>query len=77
VGGVFLAHFVLLRRQPDVEALYRTDMLPAFNIAGLTAWIAGFAMYTLAAPIGATLPSLLTSILIYSVLASRRQAFVT
>ena len=77
VGGVFLAHFVVLRRQPDVEALYRTDMLPAFNMAGLTAWIAGFAMYTLAAPIGATLPSLLTSILIYSVLASRRQAFVT
>ena len=77
VGGVFLAHFVLLRRQPDVEALYRTEMLPAFNMAGLTAWIAGSAVYTLASPIGATLPSLLTSIVIYSVLASRRQAFVT
>ena len=77
VGGVFLAHFVVLRRMPDVDTLYRTDRLPSFNIAGLSAWIAGFAVYTLAAPIGATLPSLVTSILIYSVLASRRQRLVT
>jgi NCS1 family nucleobase:cation symporter-1 len=77
VGGVFLAHFVVLRRMPDVDTLYRTDRLPSFNIAGLTAWIAGFAVYTLAAPIGATLPSLVTSILTYTVLATRRRAFVT
>jgi NCS1 family nucleobase:cation symporter-1 len=71
VGGVFLAHFVVLRRRPDVAALYRVSALPPFNIAGLTAWIAGFAVYTLAAPIGATLPALATAIATYVALQRR------
>ncbi len=31
VGGVFLAHFVVLRRPVDIEAVYATDRLPRFN----------------------------------------------
>ena len=68
VGGVFLAHFVVMRRRVDVNAVYRTDTLPAFNVAGIAAWLAGFAVYKLAAPIGATLPALATSIVVYVLL---------
>ncbi len=68
VGGVFLAHFVVMRRRVDVGAVYRADTLPAFNGAGIAAWLAGFAVYKLAAPIGATLPALATSIVVYLLL---------
>ena len=66
VGGVFLAHFVVLRRPIDVAKLYDVASLPAINIAGIAAWIAGVVVYKLAAPIGATLPALATSMLVYS-----------
>jgi purine-cytosine permease-like protein len=65
VGGVFLAHFVLLRRPIDVAALYDLGRVPAFSLAGIAAWALGFAVYKLAAPIGATLPALGTSIAVY------------
>ena len=65
VGGVFLAHFVVLRRPVDVEAVYDPARLKAFSAAGMTAWIAGAAVYRLAAPIGATLPALATAMLVY------------
>jgi purine-cytosine permease-like protein len=65
VGGVFLAHFVVLRAKVDVEAVYRTEAIPAFTAAGLAAWILGFAVYQFAAPIGATLPALATSMIVY------------
>ena len=68
VGGVFLAHFVLLRRPVDVEVLYDRARLPAISIAGVTAWILGFTVYKLAAPIGATLPALATSMIVYALL---------
>jgi purine-cytosine permease-like protein len=68
VGGVFLAHFVVMRRPVDVAAVYQRDRLPAFSIAGMTAWGLGFVVYKLAAPIGATLPALAASILAYVVL---------
>ena len=71
VGGVFLAHFVVLRRPLDVEALYRPSTLPAVTTAGLAAWVLGFAVYKLAAPIGATLPALATAIATYGILAHR------
>lgn len=74
VGGVFLAHFVVLKRPVDVEAIYRIDRMPAFGVAGLTAWATGFVVYRLAAPIGATLPALATSVVVYVLLASARQA---
>ena len=68
VGGVFLAHFVVMRRRVDVDAVYRVAALPSFNVAGMAAWTAGFVVYKLAAPIGATLPALGTSIVVYLLL---------
>ena len=69
VGGVFLAHFVILRRPVLVDAVYRVETLPAFAAAGIIAWALGFIVYKLAAPIGATLPALATSIVCYSALS--------
>ncbi len=65
VGGIFLAHFVVLRSKVDVEGIYKTDGMPAFTAAGLAAWTVGFAVYKLAAPIGATLPALAASMVTY------------
>lgn len=72
VGGVFLAHFVVLRRRIDVDAIYDITRTGAFNVAGILAWLAGFIVYKVAAPIGATLPALATSILVYCALTARR-----
>jgi hypothetical protein len=66
VGGVFV-----LRKTIDIARIYDAAALPAFNVAGLAAWAAGFIVYKLAAPIGATLPALATSMLLYAVLAGR------
>ncbi|MFA5909788.1 MAG: cytosine permease [Vicinamibacterales bacterium] len=74
VGGVFLAHFVVLRSKVDVAAVYQTAVMPAFNIAGVAAWILGFAAYKLAAPIGATLPALATSMIAYVVIRRFQRA---
>jgi NCS1 family nucleobase:cation symporter-1 len=68
VGGVFLAHFVVLRRSIDVGLVYQKDRLPAFTLAGMVAWALGFIVYRLAAPIGATLPALGTSVAAYLLL---------
>jgi purine-cytosine permease-like protein len=70
VGGVFLAHFVVLRRPVNVDAVYRVEALPSFATPGITAWILGFIVYRVAAPIGATLPALVTSVLVYLALTS-------
>jgi nucleobase:cation symporter-1, NCS1 family len=71
VGGVFLAHFVVLRRPVDIDIVYRPERLPAFNLAGMLAWGLGFMVYRLAAPIGATLPALATSVVVYIALSFR------
>ena len=71
VGGIFLAHFVVLRSKVDVEGIYKTERMPAFTVAGVAAWLLGFAVYKLAAPIGATLPALATSMLVYLLLGQR------
>lgn len=71
VGGIFLAHFVVLRSKVDVHAIYETAAMPAFNLAGVAAWVAGFAVYQLAAPIGATLPALATSMAVFLLLGQR------
>jgi len=68
VGGVFLAHFVVLRRPIDLDAIYDAARLRAFNVAGIAAWLAGFIVYKLAASIGATLPALATSMAVYALL---------
>lgn len=80
VGGIFLAHFVVLRIPIDVIRIYDSKTSPAFNIAGLAAWVSGFVVYKLAASIGATLPALATSIVVYvvvSLLSRPRQTLVT
>ena len=74
VGGVFLAHFVVLRRPVNIDAVYQVENMPAFTAAGIVAWALGFIVYKLAAPIGATLPALGTSILVYVAI---RRVFVT
>lgn len=71
VGGVFLAHFVVLRRAVNVDEVYNTTTLPAFNTAGIAAWTVGFVTYQIASSIGATLPALGASILTYAVLNRR------
>lgn len=65
VGGIFLAHFVVLRAKVDVAGIYQTERMPAFTAAGVAAWLLGFAVYKLAAPIGATLPALATSMAVF------------
>jgi purine-cytosine permease-like protein len=80
VGGVFLAHFVVMKKPIDVAKVYDRASMPAFNAAGVVAWIAGFIVYKIAAPYGATLPTLAVSMLVYHVLskwAGARQAVVT
>jgi len=74
VGGVFLAHFVWGRRPLDVGRLYDRAALPAVNVAGLIAWVLGFAVYKLAEPIGGTLPALTASMLVYYGVVGRRSA---
>jgi len=74
VGGIFLAHFVVMRAKVDVEGIYRTETMPAFTAAGMSAWIVGFAVYKLAAPIGATLPSLAASMIVFLLVRKFRRA---
>lgn len=69
IGGILLAHFVILRRPVIVEDLYRRT--GGFSVAGTLAWAAGAAVFYLAAPIGGTLPSLATAIGLY-VIAARK-----
>lgn len=73
VGGVFLAHFVVLRRPIDIAAIYDTKRVGSLNPAGIVAWIAGFIVYQAAAPIGATLPALATSMIVYALISKLQQ----
>jgi purine-cytosine permease-like protein len=70
VGGVFIAHFLVLKKPIDAVRIYDFKKLPAFNTAGMVAWVSGFIVYKLAATIGATLPALATSMAVYALLAS-------
>jgi len=74
IGGVFIAHFVVLKKPVDVVRIYDVAALPAFNAAGMIAWLAGFLVYRVAAPIGATLPALAASIVVYVVIRKFRPA---
>jgi nucleobase:cation symporter-1, NCS1 family len=73
VGGVFLAHFIVLRRPIDIERIYNIHAMPAFRVAGIAAWIAGFIVYKVSATIGATLPALATAMLMYAALSLNRR----
>lgn len=78
VGGVFIAHFVVLKTPIDVARIYDVANLRAFNTAGMIAWLAGFIVYKVSAPIGATLPALAASMIVYAVLAKAgKDAVVT
>jgi purine-cytosine permease-like protein len=76
VGGVFIAHFVIARPPIDVARIYDRATLAAFNTAGMTAWLSGFIVYKLAAPIGATLPALATSMLVYLAIRKFQRASI-
>ena len=68
VGGVLAARFFVVRRVVDVASLYAEDArggLPRFDSRGLVAWAAGAAAYAAAAPIGGTVPSLVTAVAVY------------
>jgi len=69
VGGVLLARFFLLRRPVRAADLYDASGPLArhggFSLSGLAAWAAGGAVYFLTRGIGATLPSLATSVAVY------------
>ncbi|MEO8679839.1 MAG: cytosine permease [Vicinamibacterales bacterium] len=69
VGGIFLAHFVLLRRRVDVAAVYDVAGMRRVGVPGIVAWAAGVVVYQVAMPIGATIPALATSIGLYVLLA--------
>jgi nucleobase:cation symporter-1, NCS1 family len=62
-GGVLLARFFLRSEPIDVPRLYADDgPYRGFDLAGLAAWTAGALVYHLAAPVGGTLPALITSL---------------
>jgi len=69
IGGILLAHYVILKRRAMVDDLYRRT--GGFSVAGTLAWAAGAAVFYIAAPIGGTLPSLATAIGLY-VIAARK-----
>lgn len=70
VGGVLLAHFVILRRSPRVADLY-DEQGPLRTAAGglrwqgLGAWAAGTVTYFSTTAVGATLPSMAVAIGVY------------
>jgi purine-cytosine permease-like protein len=71
IGAILFAQFVLIARYPDVETLYRNPgpytrhwgVMPA----GMLAWVAGAATYYAATDIGATLPTLVVTTVVYLV----------
>ncbi|MFN7916396.1 MAG: cytosine permease [Vicinamibacterales bacterium] len=76
VGGLLLAHFTLGRHEARVDALYMgADGAPPrvgwWSTAGLLAWAAGAATFYFAQPIGGVVPSLLVSVVVYTVSVRR------
>ena len=72
VGGVLLAHYVRPVRRVQVQALYPpagggTPAVGSVVMPGLVAWALGAVTFVLAPSIGATLPSLLVSVVAYRV----------
>jgi NCS1 family nucleobase:cation symporter-1 len=73
IGGILLAHYVVLRRAVHVPDLYDAagpyGAHRGWAIAGVSAWIAGAAVFHAAGSIGATLPSLLASLGTYALVS--------
>ncbi|TAK17595.1 MAG: hypothetical protein EPO35_02725 [Acidobacteria bacterium] len=77
IGGLLIAHFLLLRRRDSAAALYPATpgVAPAvgnWKLAGMAAWIIGAAVFYASQSIGGVLPSLAASIAVYLLLARRR-----
>jgi purine-cytosine permease-like protein len=75
IGGILLAHYVVLRQPVHLPDLY-SEAGPygrgrGWSPAGAAAWLAGALTFALAEPIGATLPSLAVAMAVYA-LALRR-----
>lgn len=72
-GGILLARFFLLRRPVDVPALYQSPLgaTRGLGLPAALAWGLGATVYFAAAPIGGTLPALLTAAGVYAGLAAR------
>jgi purine-cytosine permease-like protein len=65
VGGVLLARFFVSRLPVDVAGLYADDgPHRGFAWGGMLAWALGAIVYHLAAPVGGTLPSLATAMVV-------------
>ncbi len=72
-GIVLTDYFLVRKRDLDVNELYKTRgsywYSNGFNVTALIAWVAGFATYklieTLQYPIGASLPSIVVSAVLY------------
>jgi cytosine permease len=75
VGGVLVAHFVVLRAWPRVPDLYDArGPLAGVRWTGMAAWAAGVAVYAMFAGSGATAPGLITAIVTYLLLQKRFSA---
>jgi nucleobase:cation symporter-1, NCS1 family len=78
IGGVLLAHFVILRRGAEVSTLYPGApgalAHAGWSVPGGAAWLVGAAVFHLASAIGGTLPSLATTIAVYVLLSRRLHA---
>ncbi len=73
VGGLLLAHFLVLRVPTHVPDLYATPTGGhAWSTPGLMAWVSGVIVFHACASIGGTLPSLVTTMAVYAVLMRRR-----
>jgi len=69
VGGLLLAHFLLLRMPTHVPDLYvHPPPGGAWPLPGLTAWVVGVVTFHLTTSIGGTLPCLLVTIVVYVML---------
>ncbi len=77
IGGVLIAHFLILRRQDTAASLYPASpgsvpLVGNWSLAGMAAWILGAIAFYLTQNFGGVLPSLAVSIAVYLVLARRR-----
>jgi purine-cytosine permease-like protein len=77
IGGLLIAHFLILRRRENPASLYppapgQTPAVGNWSVAGMAAWILGAAAFYLAQNVGGVLPSLAVSVGVYLALARRR-----
>jgi purine-cytosine permease-like protein len=76
IGGLLVAHFLLLKRKQTAASLYppspgRAPAVGNWSIAGMAAWIVGGAVFYLSQSIGGVLRSVGVSIVVYVLLARR------